>query len=104
MRQVVTIVRTTYGDWRDKWVSSDYKFALRVSFKLLSVCTNYTRVTVLVLTTHIQEEVLWCMLFADGMNAKLERWQEALQFKGIKISNQKREYMNCNSSGMCKEM
>ena len=46
------------------------------------------------MATHIQEEVPWCMLFADdmvlvdksrdGVNAKLERWQKALESKGFK--------------------
>ena len=61
------------------------------------------------LTTHIQEEVSWCMLFVvdivlvnesrDDVNAKLERWQEALESKGFKISSIKTGYMNCNFSG-----
>ena len=48
------------------------------------------------LTTHIQAEVLWCILFADdivlvdglrdGVNAKLKRWRrEGLKSKGFKI-------------------
>ena len=49
------------------------------------------------------------MLFADDIvlvdelrdcvNAKLERWREALESKGFKISRTKTEYMNCNFSG-----
>lgn len=34
----------------------------------------------------------------DGVNAKLERWREALKSKGFKISRTKTEYMVCNSS------
>ena len=63
------------------------------------------------LTTYIQEEVPWCMLFADdidivlidelkdSVNTKLERWQEALESKCFKISRTKTEYMDCNFSG-----
>ena len=35
----------------------------------------------------------------DGVNAKLERWWEALESKGFKISSTKIEYMDCNFSG-----
>ena len=61
------------------------------------------------LTAHIQEEVPWCILFADdivlvdesraGVNAKLKRWREALESKGFKISRTKAEYMDCNFVG-----
>ena len=61
------------------------------------------------LIAHIQEEVPWCMLFADdivlvdelrnGMNVKLKRWPQALESKGLKISHTKTKYKNCNLSG-----
>ena len=61
------------------------------------------------LTTRIQLEVPWCMLFVDdivlvdesrdGVNAKLERWWEALKSKGFKLSRPKLEYTDCNFSG-----
>ena len=53
-------------------------------------------------TRHIQDDVPWCMLFADdivlvdetarGVNAKLEIWREALESKDFKISKNKTEY------------
>ena len=56
----------------------------------------------------MQDEVPWCMLFADDIvlvaetkvqiNAKLELWREALESKGLKICRNKIEYMNCNFS------
>ena len=58
------------------------------------------------LTAHIQEKVPQCMLFADdivlvnesrnGVNAKLQRWWEALESKGFKLSRTNTEYMICN--------
>ena len=60
------------------------------------------------LTRHMQDEVPWCMLFADDIvlvaetkvkvNAKLELWRESLESKGLKISKNKTEYMECNFS------
>ena len=60
------------------------------------------------LTRHIQDEVPWCMLFADDIvlvaetkvevNVKLELWREALESKELKISRNKTEYMECNFS------
>ena len=35
----------------------------------------------------------------DCVNAKLERWQEALEVKSFKINRTKTEYMDCNFSG-----
>ena len=55
------------------------------------------------LTKHIQDEVPWCMLFADdivlvdetraGINHKLELWRETLEGKGFRLSRSKTEYM-----------
>ena len=55
------------------------------------------------LTRDIQDEVPWCMLFADdivlmdktreGVNAKVERWREELESKGFRISKAKIEYI-----------
>ena len=60
------------------------------------------------LTRPMQDEVPWCMFFADdivlvaetkvGVNAKLELWREVLESKGLKISRNKAEYMECNFS------
>ena len=65
------------------------------------------------LTKHIQDEVPWCMLFADdivlvdetksGVERKLELWRDALETKGFKISRTKTEYMHCNFSGRVNE-
>ena len=58
------------------------------------------------LTKHIQDDVPWCMLFADdivlidetksGVNVKLDVWREVLESKGFKISRTKTEYIKCN--------
>ena len=60
------------------------------------------------LTRYMQDEVPWCMLFADDIvlvtetkvevNTKLELWREALKSNGLKISRNKTEYMEYNFS------
>ena len=30
------------------------------------------------------------------LNARLEKWRKALEFKGFKVNRRKTEYMNCN--------
>ncbi|KAM2624013.1 hypothetical protein TB1_031028 [Malus domestica] len=60
------------------------------------------------LTGHIQGDIPWCMLFADGIvlidetqegvNAKLNLWREVLESKGLRLSRSKTEYMECKFS------
>ncbi|XP_060182381.1 uncharacterized protein LOC132612053 [Lycium barbarum] len=60
------------------------------------------------LTSHIQGEVPWCMLFADdivlidesrsSVNARLEVWRQTLESKGFKLSRTKTEYLECKFS------
>ncbi|KAK9053899.1 hypothetical protein SSX86_024974 [Deinandra increscens subsp. villosa] len=61
-------------------------------------------------TKSIQEDIPWCMLFADDivlveeskqrLNDKLEEWRAALESKGLRISRSKTEYLHCNFSGV----
>ncbi|KAM1895076.1 hypothetical protein ACFX13_043897 [Malus domestica] len=60
------------------------------------------------LTGHIQDDIPWCILFADdivlidetqeGVNAKLNLWREVLESKGLRLSRSKTEYMECKFS------
>ena len=53
------------------------------------------------LTKGIQDELPWCMLFADdivlidenreGVNSKLERWRHSLESRGFRVSRSKTE-------------
>jgi len=57
------------------------------------------------LTRPIQDEIPWCMLFADdivlvdemraGVNAKLELWRQTLESRGFRLSRAKTEYIKC---------
>ena len=61
------------------------------------------------LTREIQDEVPWCMLFADdivlidetrgGLNEKLERWRHNLESREVRLSRYKTEYLRCGFSG-----
>ena len=56
-------------------------------------------------TTDIQDDIPWCMLFADDVvlvdesrievNRKLELWRNTLESKGFRLSRTKTEYMMC---------
>ena len=62
------------------------------------------------LTREIQDEVPWCMLFADdivlidetrgGLCEKLEKWRHSLESRGLRLSRSKTEYLRCEFSGV----
>ena len=55
------------------------------------------------LTNGIQNELLRCMLFVnnivlideirEGVNGKLERWTHSLEWRGLRVSRSKTEYL-----------
>jgi len=57
------------------------------------------------LTREIQDEIPWCMLFANNIllidetreevNTKLERWRETLEANSFKLSRSKTGYIHC---------
>ena len=58
------------------------------------------------LTKYIQDQIRWCMLFADdvvlvdesreGTSLKLEMWRNILDAKDFKLSRVKTKYLECN--------
>nr|GEW41812.1 ataxia telangiectasia mutated family protein [Tanacetum cinerariifolium] len=58
------------------------------------------------LSRGIQENIPWCMIFADdivliaesgeGLNNRLESWRKALQDNGLRVSRDKTEYLRCD--------
>ncbi|KAL6517796.1 hypothetical protein OROMI_033497 [Orobanche minor] len=60
------------------------------------------------LTRGIQNDVPWCMMFADdivlidetkvGVQPKLELWRDTLEARGFRLSRSKTEYMECRFS------
>ncbi|WP_375667144.1 RNA-directed DNA polymerase, partial [Bartonella sp. AC326YNZD] len=100
-RDATTMVRSTAGDTG--------AFPISVGLHQGSALSPYLfAIVVDELTKHVQEDVSWCMLFADdivlvdetkeGVNGKLELWRDALESRGFRISRTKTEYMECNFS------
>ena len=90
--RAITIVKTTIGETSE--------FSITVGLHQGSVLSPYLFALVMdELTMHIQDDIPWCMLFADdivlidetksGVNAKLDVWRELLESKGFKISRTK---------------
>jgi len=62
------------------------------------------------LIREVQDEILWCMLFADdivlidetkgGLSETLHRWKHSLGLRGFRLSRSKTEYLRCGFSGM----
>jgi len=59
------------------------------------------------LTLAIQDEISWCMLFADiflvnetraGVNVKLELWRKTFKSRDFRLSRVKTEYKECKFS------
>ncbi|KAL6544055.1 hypothetical protein OROGR_010552 [Orobanche gracilis] len=60
------------------------------------------------LTRGIQNDIPWCMMFADdivlidetkvGVQQKLELWRDTLEARGFRLSRSKTEYMECRFS------
>ncbi|PKA47146.1 ubiquitin-protein ligase E3 C [Apostasia shenzhenica] len=97
----VTCVRTQGGLTKD--------FSITVGLHQGSALSPYLFALIMkVMTGYIQDEVPWCMLFADdivliektkkGAKAKLELWRNALESKGFHLSRSKTEYIECTFS------
>ena len=97
----ITTIRCPVGDTRE--------FPITVGLHQGSALSPYLFTLVMdEVTRHIQEDIPWCMLFADdivlidetarGVNAKLEIWRETLESQGFRISKSKTEYMECKFS------
>ena len=98
---VVANVRTC-GD-----ITSDFSITIRLH--QVSALSPFLFVIVMdELTRAIQDEIMWCMLFADdivlvdetraGVNVKLELQRQTLESRGFRLSRAKTEYMECKFS------
>ena len=97
----ITIIKTTIGETSE--------FSITIGLHQGSALSLYLFALVMdELTKHIQDDIPWCMLFADdivlidetksGINARLDIWREILESKGFKNSRTKTEYIKYNFS------
>ncbi|GJV57816.1 retrovirus-related pol polyprotein LINE-1 [Tanacetum coccineum] len=96
---VKTRVRTTMG-------STEF-FQVEVGLHQGSAISLYLFTLILdELSRGIQESIPWCMIFADdivlivesaeGLNNRIEKWREALEDNGLRVSREKTEYLRCD--------
>nr|GFD55412.1 retrovirus-related Pol polyprotein LINE-1 [Tanacetum cinerariifolium] len=58
------------------------------------------------LSREIHGSIPWCMIFADdivliaesaeGLNIRIEKQREALEYNGLRVSREKMEYFRCD--------
>nr|GEZ40761.1 hypothetical protein [Tanacetum cinerariifolium] len=96
---VKTRVRTTMGN-------TEF-FSVKVGLHQGSAISPYLFTLIIdELSRGIQENIPWCMIFADiivliaesaeGLNNKIERWREALEDNGLRVSREKTKYLRCD--------
>ena len=96
-----TRVRTVLGDTAD--------FPIDIGLHQGSALSPFLFTTVMEeLTRDIQDEISWCMLFADdiilidefreGVNTKLERWRDTVEAKDFRLSRSNTKYLYCRFS------
>ncbi|GKB13587.1 retrovirus-related pol polyprotein LINE-1 [Tanacetum coccineum] len=94
-----TRVRTTMGN-------TEF-FSVEVCLHQGSAISPYLFTLILdELSRGIQESIPWCMIIVDdivliaksikGLNNKLERWMEALEDNGLRVSREKTKYLRCD--------
>ncbi|XP_063587724.1 uncharacterized protein LOC134764976 [Penaeus indicus] len=100
-RNATTKVRSTVG--------TTHSFQVKVGLHQGSALSPFLFNTAFdVLTEAVRENPPWCVLYADdvlvatskrALQTKLERWRQALENRGMKISRSKTEYITTNGEG-----
>ncbi|GKD81108.1 retrovirus-related pol polyprotein LINE-1 [Tanacetum coccineum] len=96
-----TRIRTTVGDTNF--------FPVEVGLHQGSAISPYLFTLILdEISQGIQENIPWCMIFADDivliaesaeeLNNRLESWRKALEDNGLRVSREKTEYLRCDFS------
>ncbi|GJX85613.1 retrovirus-related pol polyprotein LINE-1 [Tanacetum coccineum] len=92
---------------RDKGTPRRYLRVIKDMYEGGSTISPYLFTLILdELSWGIQESILWCMIFADdivliaesaeGLNNRIEKWGEALEDNGLRVSREKMEYLRCD--------
>jgi len=98
---VKTRVKTVVGDTED--------FPIDIGLHQGSALSPFLFTSVMdELTRGIQDDIPWCILFADdivlidesreGVNAKLEQWRDIFEVEGFRLSRSNTEYLHCRFS------
>ncbi|KAL6553120.1 hypothetical protein OROGR_006962 [Orobanche gracilis] len=97
----ITSVRTNVGRTEEFPITIEVHQGSALSPFLFAIVMNE-------LTRGIQNDVPWCMMFADdivlidetkvGVQQKLELWRDTLEARGFRLSRSKTEYMECRFS------
>ncbi|CAH2098203.1 unnamed protein product [Euphydryas editha] len=101
--QVSTKVRSPAGTSDEFDVKVGVHQGSALSPLLFNIVMNH-------LTSNLQRAPPWDILYADdvviisedvnNLQHILEKWREALETSGLRISREKTEYMHCNFSGV----
>ena len=108
----VTLIKDMYADARTSVRACDSTtndFTIKIGLHQGSALSPYIFALVMdEITKDIQDDIPWCMLFADdvmlideskiGVDRKLELWRTTLESKGFRLSRTKTEYMKCKFS------
>jgi hypothetical protein len=103
---IVPSVRTSDEDTNDFLINIRLHQGSALSLYLFTLVMDEV-------TRDIQDDIPWCMLFADdvilmdesrmGVDQKLELWRRILKAKGFRLNRSKIEYMKCDFSATTQE-
>ncbi|GJW90769.1 retrovirus-related pol polyprotein LINE-1 [Tanacetum coccineum] len=111
-RRYIKVIRDMYNGAKTRVrtsIGNTEFFSVEVGLHQGSAISPYLFALILdELSRGIQEDIPWCMIFADdivlvsesaeGLNDRLENWREALEANGLRVSREKTKYLRCDFS------
>ncbi|GKB79393.1 retrovirus-related pol polyprotein LINE-1 [Tanacetum coccineum] len=109
-RRYIRVIRDMYDGAKTRVrtsIGNTQFFLVEVGLHQGSVISPYLFALILdELSIGIQEDILWCLIFADditlvsesveGLNTRLENWRAALEDNGLRVSREKTECLRCD--------